>query len=372
LASEEGRLSMGILHRYILSQLVRNVALSLSVFTLLFLVVDFFDRIDNILQEDATVATIFEYFFLKIPGTLTFTVPMAMLAGTVLTVGILSKNSEMTAMRAAGLTVRWLMIPIFTCGFLLSLVSIALNETVIPYSNRRTKEIYNIDIKRKDKSGGYSQNDFWWRSRNEFYSVGTFDSRTNTLLGFSRFELNDKFEVQKRVDAGEVHYLDELLGWTMYGVNQYDFPRTGTVERAPLEKLPLPIEKKPSDFYDVETDPQTMSFRSLRAFIKQQAANGLAVSKYYADLYDKMAFPFVTFLLSIIVVPFALLPARSGSMARGIILSLAMGFSYYVVQSWSISMGRAELISPLLSAWITNVLMGVIGTVLLLGVESPQ
>lgn len=363
---------MKILHRYILSQLLGNVLFSLAVFTFLFLVVDFFDRIDNIIQEKPSVFIVFEYFLLKIPGTLTFTVPIAMLVGTLFTVGILSKNSEITAMRASGLTVRWIARPVFLVGLLLSFLSIVLNETVVPYSARRVREIYNIDIKQKHKSGGYSQSDFWWRDKGSFFSVETFDSRSNTLLGFSHFALRDDFAVLERVDAQEVDYLDPLLGWTMMGITKYDFDSKNTVKASAVPRLPLPIAKSPEDFYDVETDPQTMSYVALKRFIDQQASDGLSVTKYLADLYDKFAFPFVTLIMAIVVVPFSLKPARSGSMAFSILSALAIGFSYYVVQSWSISFGRAELLPPLLSAWIANLLLGVIGVVLLLGTESPS
>jgi lipopolysaccharide export system permease protein len=115
-----------------------------------------------------------------------------------------------------------------------------------------------------------------------------------------------------------------------------------------------------------------MSFTTLRHFIEEQQANGLSVGSYYADLYAKFSFPFICLVMPIIVLPFSLKPARSGSMATSIVAALCIGFSYYVVHSFAIALGRAEIVPPLLAAWIANGLMGTIGMLLLNGSEQPH
>ena len=185
----------------------------------LFLVFDFFDRIDNFIAAGASPVSVIEYFVFKVPLMLNLMLPVAMLVATMFTLGILSKNSEITAMRASGLTVFWIAKPIYILGIVLSLLSILMNETFVPYASRRVAEIYNIDIRQKDKTGRYSQTDFWWRTKDTFYSVNTFDSRVNTLLGFSIFRLSKDFDVVKRTDADTVEWLKPSLGWQMSDVN---------------------------------------------------------------------------------------------------------------------------------------------------------
>jgi lipopolysaccharide export system permease protein len=130
--------------------------------------------------------------------------------------------------------------------------------------------------------------------------------------------------------------------------------------------------KPPSDFYNMETDPHTMSYGELKTFILEQQRNGLATSGYLADLYEKISFPFVAAILPLIVIPFSLLPARKGNMAPAIMAALAISFSYYAIHSFSVALGRAELIAPMLSAWLANLLLGLIGSVLLCGTEAPR
>jgi len=361
---------LSIIHRYILKQFLRNFAICLAVFCMLFLMVDFFDRIDNVLSEGASAGLIFSYFVYKIPLIVSLMLPLAMLVSTLLTIGLLAKNSELTAMRASGLTVFWIARPIFITALIMSLFALLLNETIVPDSQRRVREIYNLDIRQRDATGAYSQTDFWWRSQNTFYAVDIFDSRTNTLHNFSKFKIDEDFRVLERVDARRVTWVDPILGWTMNEVVAYEFlPEETKVSR--FNSLPLPISETPADFFDTERDPFTMSYAQLDRFIEKQIETGVSVSSYMADLYAKISFPFVVLVVTLVALPFALRPARSGSLAASFLAGLIIGFSYYAVHSFSVSMGRAELWNPILAAWMANLVMGFVGLVLNLGAESP-
>lgn len=364
---------MKILHRYIFFILIKNLGLCLTALTVLFLVIDFFDRIDNIVAESPDAGIVLQYFFYKIPVMVGQTLPISMLAATMLTIGMLAKNSEITAMRASGATVLWIARPLVFAGILVSLASMLLNESIIPNSNRRMREIYNIDIMKKDKTGRYSQTDFWWRSGNEFFSVGQFDSRTNTLLEATRLEIDGNLSVTKRTDAEKIEWVDPYLGWSMRNVHEYRFdPQSNIPETLKAKVIPLPIKETPKDFYAAETDPLSMGFFELREFIEKQRRNGLPVSSYLADLNNKISFPFISLIMGITVLPFSLKPARSGSMAGSIMAGLIIGFTYYAVHSFSIAMGRAEIWPPVLAAWMSSIIMGFVALIFNLGAESPS
>lgn len=362
---------MKILHRYILSLLARNFLIGLSTFVFLFLVVDFIDRIDNVLAEGASAWLIIQYFLCRVPLMAQLMLPVALIFSALFTFGLLSKSSEITAMRASGLTLAWLARPLMLFGLFLSALSLLLGEVVVPFSERRQKELYNIDIRQKDKKGGYNQSDFWWRHGNNFYSFDLFDSRTNTLHSFSQFDLTEDWRVTRRTDAKTARWIDEHLKWTMRDVTQYHFD-TEPIAEEKLQSLPLVIQEKPSDFYDVRSDPATMSFSELRRFIKKLKKNGISTTQYLPDLYSKLAAPLIIFITGMLVLPFTLLPARSGSMALSSVAAISIAFLYYAVDSFSISMGRAELLPAFLAAWSANIVMGIVALVLNLGTEAPR
>ncbi len=362
---------MKIIHRYVLKQFLKNLASTLILLITLFIVFDAIDRFDKILESEVGFATAIKYFLYKIPLTLNLMLPAAALVSVLFTIGILSKNSEVTAMRASGLTIFWIARPILVASFLLSLLSIFLQETIVPDYTRRVREIYNIDIRKKDQKGTYSQKNFWWRSGDTFYSANMFDSRTGSLLDFSKFTLSSAFSIKDRVDAEEVSYLGPSLGWSMKNVTEYAFAQGEAPTIKSRTSHPLPIPQVAEDFYQAKTDPFTMSYRELRTFIKAQEANGLSVKSYMSDLYAKISFPFVIFIVTLTGLPFALVPARSGSLAFSFLIGTCIGFSYYAVHSFSISLGRAELFPPLVAAWTATILLGLVGFVLNLGAESP-
>lgn len=362
---------MKILHRYLLRQLVKNLFVCLAGLTLLFLVFDFFDRVDRLIAENASLWDSLRYFLLKVPLTLNLMLPIATLVATLFTIGMLSKNSEITAMRCAGLRVLWLAKPLLGFGLALSFFSLLVNETIVPWTMRRVNEIYNIDIKKKDKKGGFSQSDFWWRDGNKFYSAGIFDSRTNSLAQFSEFDLSEDFRVSRRVDADKVDWVNPTYRWSMRAVWDYRFPNGEAVDAKYYNALPLLIDEQPTDFYETRADPYSMSFSRLRRFIKEQKANGVPINQYLADLNEKISFPFINLVVMLVVMPFALKPARSGSLAPSFVAGVTIGFSYYAIHSFSLAMGRAELWPPVLAAWVANFLLIIIGLILNAGAESP-
>lgn len=369
---------MKILHRYIMRQTLKNLLGCLAVFTALFIIFDFFERIDHLIYDGASFWLTVYYFLLKIPLTVSLMLPVSMLVAVVLTLGMFAKNSELIAMRASGLKIFWIAQPIFIVAFCLSLFSIIIDETLVPYTQRRQREIYNIDIRQKDKRGGYNQENFWWRNKDTFYKVNMFDSRTSTMLGFSELQLDENFDIVQRTDAQYVNWLDELLGWSMSDGKEYKFKANlkkpasvPDVEAKSFSKLPLPIGEKPQAFYDVKTDPFSMGFFQLRRFIKRQTENGIPIGGYMADLYAKLSFPCVTLIVTLVALPFCIRPGRSSSLAVGFLAAVILSFSYHVVHSLSLALGRAELWPAFLAAWMANLLLAFIGLVLSLGAEAP-
>jgi lipopolysaccharide export system permease protein len=363
---------MSIIHRYILSSLLRNLALCITLFAALFLVIDFFDRIDNIVAAGASFGSAIEYFLFKVPLTLNLMIPLAFLVATLFTLGTLSKNSELTAMRAAGLSTFYLARPIYIAGIIVSLLSIVFNETIVPTATRRVKEIYNIDIQKKDARGAYSQSNYWGRKNNRFINLNMFDSRTDSMMGISVFHVNSDFEVTRRTNAVQGNWISGTYGWMMKDMTEYRFSSNNQTEYEKRATFPLATSEEPESFYNVETDADTMSYRTFRKYIKRQADSGVATARLLTDLYAKISFPFITFIASFIALTFAIRPARSGNLAMSFVAGLVIGFSFYVLHSYSIAMGRAEILEPMIAAWLANIIMLGVGSVLYLGVDSPS
>ncbi len=362
---------MKLIHQYVLRQFIRNLVVCLSTAVLLFTMIDFFDRIDNIAGEDASFGLTILYFLLKVPTTIHLMLPVSALVATLMTIGLMARTSEITAIRAAGVPLVSLAHPLLITGLALSFISLGFSEAVVPYCSRKSHEIYNIDIRKKHLKGTYSQGNLWWRNGDTLYTIAAFDSRHNSILGLTSLQTDSDFKIIRRTDSEQATWLDKNLGWSMKGVRDMHFGVDGSVKKEDFPALPLPISQEPDYFYDRELDVESMGYLSLRKYIKKLKSDGIQSHQYLADLRAKLAFPFVNFICILVSLPFALKSSRHGGMAIPFLAGVTIGLSYFFVHSLAIALGRAELMNPTLAAWTANLLLGAVGVILNWGAEAP-
>lgn len=363
-------LKIKIIHRYILKQFLVTLLLCLFAATSLFLIFDFFERSNDFFKSDAEAFDALSYSLYKIPFIIHTMTPVAVLVSTLISVGRLAQNSEVTAMRACGISLFWLCRPLLAAGLLISGLMFVSGETVVPWATQRSEEIYTFDIKKKLEEGAFSRANFWFRSKNRFFDVGLYDSRAEKLYGLSIYEFNENFVLQRRIDANEVEWHGDDIGWTMKSVVEVAFDASGTMDLSSFRTLPLVIDERPEDFYKLERKPETLDYRGLRQYIERLRGEGVVVTKYLVDLEAKLAFPFVNVIVVLIALPFSLIPARSGSLSRSFIAGVSIGFGYYFVHAFCMSLGAAELIPIIPAAWAANIFLGCLGAYLMLGAEQ--
>ena len=359
-----------ILDRYILRQFLSVLLVCLLAATSLFLVFDLFERMRTFIRSDASFLDAFTYMALKIPLIIHLMTPVAVLIATLLSIGRLSQQSEITAMRACGNSIFRIAKPLFIAGAIISVAMFIMGETLVPWATDSLEEIYNIDIKKKDISGEYTRTNFWYRVDNTFYNINLYDSRTKSLENLSLFQFDDHFTLNRRLDAVQATWSENpLVNWTMSEVVEIGLNDKEGFQVATYPKLPLLIKEKPEDFRSSRRRPETMSYFHLRKYIEKLKAEGVQVTGYLVDCAAKISFPLINLLVILVAFPFALAPARSGSLTIGFICGISIGFLYYIVHAISTSMGSAELIPVIPSAWTANILICCLGCYLMANSE---
>lgn len=353
-----------ILNRYLFRSLLINYILILLILTLLFLIFDFFERIDNLVKEGTDIFVTLQYFACKIPFMVHLMIPFSMVIACVFTFGILSKNNEITAMRAAGLRLSSLSMPPLLLAVGLYGISLLLSEKVVPYFQRRSKEIYNLDIRKKDVRGGLSQKEIWWRDGDNFYRVGFFDSRDKTLRDVEIFKVSEDFDVVKHASADRGNFVRKEAGWGFSDVREFNFRGNKITGLDEFQYKSVPIHRSVKDFYNLETDPYSMTFKQLRDHIEESRDKNLLVS-----LYEKLAFPLSSLAITLLVIPFSFIRVRSNNLSRPFFVAIGSTFCYYTIHSLSIACGKGELLSPLVAANLTNLLFLSVGGIMLFRME---
>ncbi len=360
-----------LFQRYVVRQFVSVFFVCLFGATSLFIIFDLFERMKLFLGEDTPFFLVCTYLFFKLPLTIHVMLPVATLIATLVTIGRLSQQTEITAMRACGVSLIWLARPLILIGFLLSLIMFVAGETIVPWAAERVEETYHFDIKKKIERGAYDRSDFWYRSGKAFVRIHFYESRSFTLHGLSLFELSDTFQLTRRTDAERAIWKGPEVGWSMENVVETVFLADGRLLTSNYRSLPFVADKQPADFFDFERTPEALSYQGLKRYAEKLRSEGVPVSSYEVQLAAKIAFPLVNVILVLVAFPFSLNPARAGTMTVSFIAGVAIGFGYYVVHAFSISLGAAELIPPTIAAWTANLILGCIAAFMLVGAERP-
>jgi len=358
---------MRILDRYILREFLKNLALSLGVFVLLVLTVDLWQRIDTFIDHETPARTVFRYYVYQIPYILSITLPMAMLLAGLFSVGQLSRNNELMAIKSVGLPIRRTLAPLLLLAAALSGLSLLFDEYVVPPANQEMHRIENYDIKKTPRrTGAIRRNVHLLGHGGRIYLVKIYntDSREMTDVVIQRFARNALVE---RLDAKRASWDDQ--GWLFDDGVVRTFSDSGEVA-IPFSHLRRPdIAETPEDFATEEKDPEDMNFKELGEYIRKVRAGGADVGKLHVQLHLKIAFPFASLIVVLLGASLSAFRRKSG-LAFGFGVSLALCFVYYGIMRVSEVMGQDTALPAPLAAWLANLLFAAAGIVLLIRAEK--
>jgi lipopolysaccharide export system permease protein len=349
--------------RYVVGGFWRNLLLGFLAFTVIYITVDVSEKTDDFYDHHATLREVLSYYVYIIPWVLLLTMPVSVLLSTVFTLGRLSRENELTALVASGMPLTRVARPILVSAFLISLVSLAFSEFVVPFANRRADRIMTIDIKeeRNRDSFKYRKNLHYQGEDNRTWYAERYDVRLAVLMNVALHEHKES-KLVRRVDAKKAFW--DGSKWVFMDGAIREFHDEGetvtTFHRMEMPHLP----EKPEDIAKEEIDPEEMNFLELREHIDKVRRGGGGIDRYLVDLYFKFSFPFTSLIFAVIGT--ALSSAkRKPSMATGFGLTLLISFLYYGILRVGQSLGHSGVLHPLLGAWAGNIVFIAVGAVLL-------
>jgi len=347
---------MSILDRYLSAEFARNLLLITACFLSLFLIIDFFEKIRMFLSNQATFVQMASYFLFRIPMIVAQILPAAVLLSALITCGTLSRHGEIGAMKANGISLYRISVPIMIIAGSICLLVFLLSEWVTPPANERAEHIRRIDVQKQQTLGSFKQDQIWYRGEKGIYNFRLFDAQKNRLQGITIHYLDREMNLTMRLDAQwgewkEDHWLFHHLLITRYP--EGEFP---TLTRIGQQAVDIP--EKPSDFMQVQKSADVMGYFELKRYIRKLQSEGYDATPYVVDLQGKIAFSLVSIILAVIGICFSLRSERSGGIAQGIGAGLVIGFSYWLVYAFGISLGRSGALPPFIAAWFANLLFG--------------
>ncbi|HRT61342.1 MAG TPA: LPS export ABC transporter permease LptG [Syntrophales bacterium] len=359
---------MTIVRRYITREFLKLFGLVLLSFLSIYLIVDFFERIRMFLSNQASIGQMASYFLYTLPMIAAQAVPVSVLLATLLTFGMLSRNHELVALKAGGISMHRASLPILYLAAAACLLVFFLNEFVTPHTNQRARHIKLVEIQKQKKTGVFKKNQVWFRAKNSIYNFTIFDPEKNTLQGISIHYFDPDFNLIKRIDARSAAWVDDHWVFSDVLVTRFPAGSVPTFER--FDTMAIDIPEKPSDFQVVQKSADEMGYLELRGYIRKIQEEGYDVTRYEADLQGKIAFSLVSVFVVMVGIAFSMRPERSGGVAQGIGIGLIIGFSYWILFAFCLSLGRSGTLPPMLAAWTPNLLFGSLSAYLFKGIHT--
>jgi lipopolysaccharide export system permease protein len=349
---------MNILDRYVGGKFLSAALFSVLAFLVIFVVVDVIERLDTFIDKNVPVLTVVQYYLLYAPFIVVLTLPVAMLLASLFSISSLSRHQELAAMKAAGLSLYRILLPLFVMAFLVSLFCMLFGEFLIPYTNELKGDIWKTQIKKKSPQADLIQRDVYLQGRGGLiYYVRQYDGRRQIGQDVLLQRYEDEHLVT-RIDARQMVWEDSCWVFRDGLVRRF----TGQDEKlTAFQELRRPdLTERPEDFLKRRKDPEEMNYQELLRYIHHVERSGGETQRERVDLYLKIAFPFASFIIVLFGAPLASSPRRSGA-AVSFGISLFICFIYYSTLRLGQALGYKGALPPALSAWLGNIVFGAAG-----------
>ncbi|MEA3560579.1 MAG: LptF/LptG family permease [Candidatus Omnitrophota bacterium] len=357
---------MRILDRYLIKQFILPFLYCILIFIVLYVIIDIFDHLDEILREQIELVILGRYYLAFIPIIFIQTTPIALLLSTIYTLGTLNRHNEITAMRTNGISIFRIINPFIITGLILSLLSFVIADKIVPKSSAITASIKQEEMKRGPKKENLLTDVTAYGIPNRLIYIKNYDIKRKELSGIIILEQDKTGMIISKIIANQAKW--EGKNWRFYNITIYNLDNDGNIIGAPLnyaEKV-LDIRERPEDLQKQQTDPMFLSYRELRHNINKFKWVGKERTKrLLIDLYCKISFSFVNLIIILIGIPLALAIKARGGLLMGLGVSMAVGFLYYTTMAISVALGKGGLLPPLLSAWLANIIFAGIGIIAL-------
>jgi LPS export ABC transporter permease LptG/LPS export ABC transporter permease LptF len=358
-----------LLDMYVSREYLRVFLLAVLSLLGIFYISTFIDLADKLFRGSATTRTLLEYFYFQTPQFVYYVIPMGVLVATLVTLGILTKNSEILVMRACGVSLYRTALPLLVFALAGSAALFGMQEQVLATANREADRLNRL--MRGFAPQTTALNRRWVVGQSgEMYHFDFFDALANR---FSRLRVYHFDPQEWRLRA--MTYAEDAVPapdgeegaasplWAARHGWRRDFapggakrPESVSVRYTSFDQQTMSFDP-PSYFKSDMPDAEMMNYGQLRDYIARLKGSGAYVVPYMVALERKVAFPFVTVIMTLLAVPFAVTTGRRGAL-YGIGIGIVLAMVYWITLSLFGALGAGGVLDPLLAAWAPNILFG--------------
>jgi LPS export ABC transporter permease LptG/LPS export ABC transporter permease LptF len=360
---------------YVLSNFVTYLVLMLASFVSLELIRNFFELINDMLRNNISLKIMFKYLFFLSPQLIYQMLPISILVAVLAAFGVMSKQNEITAFKACGVSLFRLAAPILGGSVLLSGGLFAFDFYYVANANR-IQEGLRDQIKGR-ATQTYLRPDRTWKMGYDSMRIFNYryfnnSGEKSTMNEASVFELDPKtFRLQRQIFARQAHWNTSLKTWVFEDGWSCEYKGPNCDVYTPFQATTFRELTEPPDYFLKEApQDKQMNFLQLDRYIKDLTQSGFeGTSKLQVRFYRKFSLPLFALIMALIAVPFGFLVGNRGAMT-GIGVSIGIAVVYLAVGQLFEKVGDVNLLSPATAAWAPDVVFALAGTYLFLRMKS--
>jgi len=374
-----------ILDEYIMRAFSSNFALVLVTFWILFTIFTFFELIGDIIRNRTPLVTVGDYLLNLTPFILYNVTPMCVLVAVLITFGALSRSSEITAMKAAGISLYRIVIPVLVLTAIIAVSLFAFDEFYLPAANRRQEALRSV-IKGKPAQTFLRPDRSWISGQTttepgfpntpqtahnaepvRIFYYQFFDPDRNVFANLTVFEFDPvTFTLQRRIFAASARWDGRVDRWLFENGWVRTFAGESVASYDPFLLTTFPaIREQPQYFKKEDRQSQEMNFGELSGYINDLRQSGFDTKKLSVQLDLKLAYPAITLVMAMLALPFAFTSGKRSGVA-GFAVAILIALIYSGASKLFEAMGNVNTLPPLLAAWSPDLLFALAGSYLLL------
>lgn len=353
---------MRILDRYLFAQTLPVLLWCLVSFVSLTVMIDLFGHLDEILRLHLDGPILLAYYANFSPEVIVRTLPVAVVLATAFTLGRLTRNNELTAMKAGGVGLHNIVQPLLGLGVLAAAASFLLNELVVPQATLRYQQIKAVTFDAEGPAAVQARkiplrlNVTYFGNHNRLYHIGEYNPLEQLLKDVTILEHDEQQHLTGKIFAKWGQWEPANRTWIFSDgwIYRQDAQGRFSAEPQSFRRLVLSLEETPKDFEKPEAQTDNLRLAELGNRIRQLKRSG-AHQTYglEVDWQAKLAFPVMNLVMVLLGVPFVVEKHRGGFVA-GVGLSLACGVAYYGLMAITLALGKGRFLHPVLAAWAPN------------------
>ncbi len=353
-----------LIDAYVLNSYFFYFVVMLTSFVAMICIFTFFELLSDIVKNRIAMPVVFQYLFFLTPKLIYDTTPMSVLVAVLFTFGVFTKNNEITAFKACGVSLYRLAIPVLLASAAVSGALFAFDHYYIPDANRRQDALRNVIKGRPPQT--YLRPDRKWiyGKGDRIYYYKYFDTADSVMVGVSVFELDPKtFRLTRHVQAEKAHWERSINKWVfengwsrdIRGDRETKFVdfRGQTMTFNELTEPPTYFMKEVKQYFQ-------MNFHDLGAYITELQQSGFNTIALQVQYHKKFSVPLFAVIMALLSIPFSFLTGNRGAMA-GVGVSFAIAIAYFSVGMLFEQIGNLNQLPPELAAWSPDAIFTLTG-----------